>query len=201
MISYFERSFALDAQESKTSALSAWLLLSGLLHVLLLLATGLTLTQEIVLLLQKTTAFLGHHPAAMRTWRENKMNGEKLLLYTRLWYHIDSNLSKCSIVHHTIAVQDLLSRSDELGCSDCYSDSLRLVPPFSFTPTEVCRQSWTRRLNNASSAEHQAGVGAARVIEKTKSREYCSSNANFPVGLHRWVCCSCEMQKAKTKCN
>lgn len=97
MISYFERSFALDAQESKISALSAWLLLSGLLHVLMLLATGLTLTQEVVLLLQKTTAFLGHHPAAMGTWRENKMNGEKLLLYTRLWYHIDSNLSKCSI--------------------------------------------------------------------------------------------------------
>lgn len=67
MISYFERSSALDAQESKLAwaSLSTWLLL----HVLLLLwAAGLTLTQEVVLFLQETLAFLGHHPAAMGTW-------------------------------------------------------------------------------------------------------------------------------------
>lgn len=48
-----------------------------------------------------------------------------------------------TMTHHhflTIAVQDLLSRSDSFGCSDSYSDSAGRAAVLSYILTEVCRQ-------------------------------------------------------------
>lgn len=99
----------------------------------------------------------------------------------------------------TIAVQNLSSSSNIFGCSDSYSDSAVCASALGYTLTEFSRQIWTRGVGTSSSVEHQAGVGTAGVIQKTKSWKYCSSDTDFSAGLHWWVRCSCEMQKQDCK--
>lgn len=70
MNTYFERSFALATQETRlvwpaSSTRPLLTALSTLILLLLLQSAGLTLTQEVVLILHETLAFLGHHPAAV----------------------------------------------------------------------------------------------------------------------------------------